>query len=1203
VNIFNVINKYWKMLMLSDVLYLFEKKFHNNIHIDDFLKFPDFDDHKLKLNEFINRMCFSYTLSKSNIIIQIYVHYKKYFISFFLLSFVSTVVAILVPINLMYLLSQIKGGIVDIQITTISIIGLIGIVVLRSFLISHVHLRSRKLYIVIRRFITKVILNKVIQLGSKSLDEKNSGEIQQLIHSDSHLIAEYSILLLNFILVIIQMISLMGLLFWQLGITAIYAVLGFIFILVVQFLLTRYIYGQLSDMRKLTDKRLSLLSEILNKFRLIRMSGLTGRFKSRVNTIRDKETELLFNVNLIQSILQVVVIATPTFLSMVTFSIYLWQGQTLDIVTIFSVIALFAFLRGPILMLSDIVFQLVAGRIALSRIKNFLNNKKLYVSLNNESLDYGGIEISELNLIKNNSKILKNISLEIYPNELVALCGNTGCGKTALLNLIAGYDSQYEGNIKRRGSVVHTEHYMSLNNDTIRNNILFGKNISEKRYFEVIAKCQLKNDFSMLPLGDQTLVGEMGTRLSGGQLQRVILARAFYSDAKIMLFDNPLSAIDPLVAKKIMLEALLPAKDITRLIVTHDNDLIKRCDRVLELKDGLLQEVIFDQSKHYDNIEKLEIESSMYVGHDIEEVYVEEEVQTGNVTLSLIKEVFGQTGKSGMLVLILILMVLFEMLRFGSEIFLAVQSESVFNSATSFLYDYLLLVFLSLFFLLISRLVILSRIRNQSLASHKNLLNGLFDAPLIFFDNTPIGRIVSRFGVDIEACSGSLFNAITVVVTISLSLLALILFISWKVPLFLIVVFVIVFFYWKLQSNYRFSTRTIRRKISIIRSSLYSSVSEVIKNSPAVRLSNNESYVLDNVMSHVNINLRAEYTIAVLTSWLVLRQGLLSALIIGSVSSMVLFSGDAVLSSIAITYAVISSLLISMLIMELVHVEHDMNSAWRVAQFTLMFKESENSKSDYINTRNTKIELKNISFIYPKGKNKVLDNISFSVFPGEKVGICGCSGAGKSSIINVLLGLYPHQSGKILIGGYDISNANLDARHKLITTISQTPLTFVGTLRENIDPNSVSNNDEISQILKKIGLSSRISKLPNKIDTLLENAKLSSGEIQLLVLGRALLEDKSIIFMDEVNSDLDVNFIKYVTKLIICNKPATSILLVSHHLIPLLEMDKVLYMDNGKIIEQGDPNKLIHNTNSYFYKLFSSQIRKHNIKNNSKITL
>ena len=182
---------------------------------------------------------------------------------------------------------------------------------------------------------------------------------------------------------------------------------------------------------------------------------------------------------------------------------------------------------------------------------------------------------------------LQDISVSLRPGDLLAIIGKVGSSKTAFMMSLLGELPLTSGSIKIKGSLSYASQETWTFNDSIRQNILFGKEYDEKLYRKVIEVCALERDLELMPMGDRTLVGEKGYQLSGGQKARLNLARAVYRESDIFLMDDPLSAVDSGVAEHILDKCILDhLKDKIRILITHQIQFVEKATKILVLQDG-----------------------------------------------------------------------------------------------------------------------------------------------------------------------------------------------------------------------------------------------------------------------------------------------------------------------------------------------------------------------------------------------------------------------------------------------------------------------------------------------------------------------------------------------------------------------------------------------------------------------------------------
>lgn len=241
------------------------------------------------------------------------------------------------------------------------------------------------------------------------------------------------------------------------------------------------------------------------------------------------------------------------------------------------------------------------------------------------------------------------------------------------------------------------------------------------------------------------------------------------------------------------------------------------------------------------------------------------------------------------------------------------------------------------------------------------------------------------------------------------------------------------------------------------------------------------------------------------------------------------------------------------------------------------------------------IEFKNVSFKYPKTEKYILDNISFKIEKGEKISIVGLNGAGKTTLIKLLCRLYRIEEGEILINGINIFDYDYKNYIDNISAVFQDYRLFAFTILENLIGDELIDNDKIDEIINEVGLKEKIEELPNGINTPLNKAydedgiELSGGQNQKLAIARALYKNSNLVILDEPTSALDpiaeAEIYKHFNDMVL-DKTA---IYISHRMSSSVFCDKIVVIDNGKVIDFDSHKALMRKKNSLYYKLFSSQ--------------
>ena len=450
---------------------------------------------------------------------------------------------------------------------------------------------------------------------------------------------------------------------------------------------------------------------------------------------------------------------------------------------------------------------------------------------------------------------LKSISMEVKPGELCALVGRVASGKSTLCSAILNETFLKSGSISLKGSVAYAAQAPWILNATVRDNILFGKPMDEERYHKVIEVCQLEHDLEMLEDGDLTDIGERGINLSGGQKARVSVARAAYSDADMILFDDPLSALDPEVAKQLFMDCIVDfLRGKTRVLVTNQIQFLSSCDTVVALRKGeMIEKGKYDDLMADERSEVNRLLAKSSIGKSKKEVkkegpnadavprrstvikerkslLVKEERNIGAVSKSVYLKYMkagGGIAKFGFVFICYILST-------GNQ--LATTSWISYWTSDGQYKKHSQAFYLGIYFALAVTLGIFAFFRSFFLARfgvhasqtlHKNLLYSVLRAPQSFFDTTPLGRILSRFSKDFYSIDLELSNMLDIFLFSTLQIVTSIGTILYVTPWFGLAIIPLGILYVRIINYFRQVSRESKRLDSIARSPVYAHFSEV----------------------------------------------------------------------------------------------------------------------------------------------------------------------------------------------------------------------------------------------------------------------------------------------------------------------------------------------------------------------------------------
>lgn len=492
----------------------------------------------------------------------------------------------------------------------------------------------------------------------------------------------------------------------------------------------------------------------------------------------------------------------------------------------------------------------------------------------------------------------------------------------------------------------------------------------------------------------------------------------------------------------------------------------------------------------------------------------------------------------------------------------------------------------------------------------KQVLTNVLYAKLRFFDKTPIGRIMNRFSKDIESvdqeltpCAEGVFGCVVACVS-TLMLIAVI------TPGFLFFAFLIGILYYMVGYFYMSLSRELKRFESITKSPIHQHFSESLTGVATIRAYGVETRYMKENLAAVDTNNRPFFYLWVANRWFAFRNDLVGSLVMLTSGIFVLLSVgkiDAGLAGLSMSYAISFSENALWIVRLYANVEMNMNSVERLREYLVIEQEE---PADIPETKPRKswpergeISVRDVSLRYAPELPRVIKNVTFDVEPNNKVGIVGRTGAGKSTIITAFFRFLDPETGTITIDGVDISKIGLRDLRQAITIIPQDPTLFTGTIRSNLDLFEQYSDAEIYEALRRVNLISReelndldaakalqegenANKFLNLDSQVSEGGgNLSQGQRQLMCLARSLLKSPKVILLDEATASIDYKSDAMIQNTIREEFGNSTILTIAHRLRSIIDYDRILVMDAGKVVEYDDPYVLIADKSSLFYSM------------------
>ncbi|KMY89973.1 multidrug resistance-associated protein 1 isoform X4 [Drosophila simulans] len=477
---------------------------------------------------------------------------------------------------------------------------------------------------------------------------------------------------------------------------------------------------------------------------------------------------------------------------------------------------------------------------------------------------------------------------------------------------------------------------------------------------------------------------------------------------------------------------------------------------------------------------------------------------------------------------------------------------------------------------------------------HQTLLYYNLRWPMELFDTTPLGRIVNRFSKDIDTIDNVLPFNIRVVIGQAYMVLATIVVISLSTPIFLAVIVPIAFLYYFAQRFYVATSRQLMRLESVSRSPIYSHFSETVTGASTIRAYNVGDRFIEESDAKVDKNQVCKYPSVIANRWLAIRLEMVGNLIILFASLFAVLGGQTNpgLVGLSVSYALQVTQTLNWLVRMSSDIETNIVSVERIKEYGETKQEApwelEQDKNKPKNwPQEGRVEFQNFQVRYREGLDLVLRGVSFNIKGGEKVGIVGRTGAGKSSLTLALFRIIEAAGGRISIDGVDIASMGLHMLRSRLTIIPQDPVLFSGSLRINLDPFEIKTDDEIWKALELSHLKSFVKSLAAGLNHEIAEGgeNLSVGQRQLVCLARALLRKTKVLVLDEATAAVDLETDDLIQKTIRTEFKECTVLTIAHRLNTILDSDKVIVLDKGQITEFASPTELLDNPKSAFYSM------------------
>ncbi|KAI4279834.1 MAG: hypothetical protein L6R38_004935, partial [Xanthoria sp. 2 TBL-2021] len=962
------------------------------------------------------------------------------------------------------------------------------------------------------------------------------------------------------------------------------------------------------------QRRISATAKMLGSMKRIKMCGLSDTLFDNIHDLRKEELDISkgFRRLLIGSMF--FAFTTPVFAPVLTFTVFALiaarseSESTLDTSKVFTSLSLFALLAEPLAILIMAMMAFAGSVGCFARIQKFLEtdehtDKRLRSPTDNDSLNASsanesstssmawteksvGTVASERPLLPftrpsggdalsveggsfgydtDKAALISSIQARIPRGKLTMVVGPVGCGKTTLLKSLLGEVPTLGGSIRcLGGEIAYCDQSPFHMNGTVRESIIAFSEVDDRWYGTVVKACALVEDLRQMQLGDHTRIGSKGVALSGGQSQRIALARAAYARHDICMLDDVLSGLDTDTEHQVFhnlfgLDGLFRRQATTVILTSSSSKRLPYADHIVVLNDtGHIEEQgsFAELNANGGYVSSLDLPSADWRTRNhgvstssldhllstpsqdfipslpptkeiIEEAEAEFEANKRTGDLSIYAFYAKSVGVFAVVTFVVAISAYVFCISFP-QIWLgwwaAANAKAPNDNLGYWLGIYALLGVGGLLSVIISCWqIIITMVPKSGANFHWKLLNTVFRAPMSFFATTDTGITLNRFSQDLQLIDMDLpISALNFFTTFLLCVAQIILigvssvYAAVSFPVFIIVLYFIQKFYLRTSRQLRFLDLEAK-------SPLYSQFTEMMAGLMTVRafgwqnaLEKKNRFLLDRSQ-------RPFYLLFAVQRWLQLVLDLLVAAVAVMLITLVVelrgfLSGAYV--GVALLNIILFSQHLKLVLQYWTMLEIHIGAVCRVRNFSATVatedgpNETKTPPTDW--PAQGAVDFYSVGASYDGARN-VLKDLTLSIQPGEKIGICGRTGSGKSSLIQAIFRMIELKPGSIVIDGVDISTIPRKEVRSRIIGLPQDVLLLSGTVRLNVDPYKQSSDAAIIGALQDVRLWSNIQE-KGGLDVQVDDVNLSHGQKQLFCLAQALLRPSSILILDEATS-------------------------------------------------------------------------------------
>uniref|UniRef100_A0A8D2K0N4 ATP binding cassette subfamily C member 8 n=1 Tax=Theropithecus gelada TaxID=9565 RepID=A0A8D2K0N4_THEGE len=477
---------------------------------------------------------------------------------------------------------------------------------------------------------------------------------------------------------------------------------------------------------------------------------------------------------------------------------------------------------------------------------------------------------------------------------------------------------------------------------------------------------------------------------------------------------------------------------------------------------------------------------------------------------------------------------------------------------------------------------------------HRSLLNRIILAPMRFFETTPLGSILNRFSSDCNTIDQHIPSTLECLSRSTLLCVSALAVISYVTPVFLLALLPLAIVCYFIQKYFRVASRDLQQLDDTTQLPLLSHFAETVEGLTTIRAFRYEARFQQKLLEYTDSNNIASLFLTAANRWLEVRMEYIGACVVliaavTSISNSLHRELSAGLVGLGLTYALMVSNYLNWMVRNLADMELQLGAVKRIHGLLKTEAESyEGLLAPSLIPKNWpdqgRIQIQNLSVRYDSSLKPVLKHVNALISPGQKIGICGRTGSGKSSFSLAFFRMVDTFEGRIIIDGIDIAKLPLHTLRSRLSIILQDPVLFSGTIRFNLDPERKCSDSTLWEALEIAQLKLVVKALPGGLDAIITEGgeNFSQGQRQLFCLARAFVRKTSIFIMDEATASIDMATENILQKVVMTAFADRTVVTIAHRVHTILSADLVIVLKRGAILEFDKPEKLLSRKDSVF---------------------